>query len=177
MLSFTSIARAIHHSVMDAHGPYSFRISENNYPRIGSLLPTEGQQPKFDQLYIYDTHDEVRNRCRALNSQQSVGGVDEETLQALQYMLDVVNPYAKVFHNTRDIFEANAVINLSNRIIKACPGRQYTLPTANEVTALIVDGDVGGEEHRDIIVRKKFTASIRNATIIYAPSIPTPISL
>jgi len=69
-------------------------------------------------------------------------------------MLDAVNRYVKVFHNARDIFEADAVINLSIRIIKALPERQYTLPTADEVVALIVGGDVGGEGHRDIIVRK-----------------------
>ena len=154
MLSFTSMGGSIDHSVMDGHGPYSFRISGNNYHRIGSLLPAEGQRPKFGQLYIYDTHDEVRNRCRALHGQQRVGGVDEGTLQALQHMLDAVNPYVKVFRNARDIFEADAVINLSIRIIKARPGRQYTLPTVDEVAALIVGGDVGGEEHRDIIVRK-----------------------
>ena len=59
MLSFTSMDGAIDHSVMDAHGPYSFRISGKNYHRIGSLLLVEGQRPKFAQLYIYDTHDEV----------------------------------------------------------------------------------------------------------------------
>ena len=69
-------------------------------------------------------------------------------------MLDTVNPYVKVFRNARDIFEADNVINLSIRIIKARPGRQYTLPTVDEVAALIVGGDVGDEEYRDIIVRK-----------------------
>ena len=67
-------------------------------------------------------------------------------------MLDAVNRYVKVFHNARDIFEADDVINLSIRIIKIHPGRQYTLPNADEVIALIVGGDIGGEEHRDIIV-------------------------
>ena len=43
MLSFTSMGGAIDHSVMDGYGPYSFRISGNNYHRIGSLLPAEGQ--------------------------------------------------------------------------------------------------------------------------------------
>ena len=60
MLSFTSMGGAVDHSVMDGHGPYSFRISGNNYHRIGSLLPAQGQQPKFAQLYVYDTHaDEI----------------------------------------------------------------------------------------------------------------------
>jgi len=60
----------------------------------------------------------VQNRCRSLNGQQSVPGVDEETLQGLQRMLDALNPYVKVFRNARDIFEADDVINLSIRIIK-----------------------------------------------------------
>ena len=62
-------------------------------------------------------------------------------------MLDAVNPYVKVFRNARDIFEANNVINLSIRIIKARLGRQYTLLTADEVATLTVRGDIGGEEH------------------------------
>ena len=96
----------------------------------------------------------MRNRCSALNRHQSERGVDEQTLQDLQHMLDTVNPYVKVFRNARDIFAADNVINLSIRIIKARPGRQYTLPTVDEVAALIVGGDVGDGEHRDIIVRK-----------------------
>jgi len=70
-------------------------------------------------------------------------------------MLDTVNPYVKVFHNACSVFEADNMINLSIRIIKARPGRQYTLSTADKVTALIVRGDIGSEEHWDIIVRKK----------------------
>jgi len=96
----------------------------------------------------------VRNRCSALNRQQSERGVDEETLQDLQHMLDTVNPYVKVFCSARDIFKADNVINLSIRIIKVRLGRQYTLPTVDEVAAPIVGGDVADEEHRDIIVRK-----------------------
>ena len=67
-------------------------------------------------------------------------------------MLDTVNLYVKVFRNARDIFEADNVINLSIRIIKSRPRRQYTLPIVDEVTTLIVGGDVGDEEHWDVIV-------------------------
>jgi len=31
MLSFTSMGGSINHYIMDGHGPYSFRISGNNY--------------------------------------------------------------------------------------------------------------------------------------------------
>ncbi|XP_028093750.1 uncharacterized protein LOC114293828 [Camellia sinensis] len=40
----------VDHSVLDGRGPYAFRISGGNYHRIGSLLPTPGQKPKFAQL-------------------------------------------------------------------------------------------------------------------------------
>jgi len=145
---------AIDHSITDGHGPCSFRISGNNYHRIGSLLPAQGDQLKFAQLYIYHTHDEVRNRCRALNSQRSVRGVEEPTLHALQRIFDVVNPYVKVFAMHVISFKVNNVIDLCIRIIKAHPGTQYTLPTIDEIAALIIGGNHGGDEHKDIIVHK-----------------------
>jgi len=43
MLLFTSMGRAINHSVMDGHCPYSFRISGKNYHQISSLLQAQGQ--------------------------------------------------------------------------------------------------------------------------------------
>ena len=58
-----------------------------------------------------------------LNRPQSERGVDGETSQDLQRMLDTVNPYVKVFRNARDIFEADNVIKLSIRIIQVRPGR------------------------------------------------------
>jgi len=123
MLSFTSMGGTIDHSVMDGRGPYSFKISGQNYRRIGSLLPAEGQRPKFAQLYIYDTHDEIQNRCRALNNQESIRGVDHATLHALQCMLDTVNPYVRIFRNARDILQADNVVDLKIRLIKARPRR------------------------------------------------------
>ena len=154
MLSFTSMGGTIDYAVMDGHGPYSFRISGQNYHHIGSLLPTQGRKPRFAQLYIYDTDDEVRNRCRALNSQQSVNGVDLTILEALQRMLDSINPYVRVFRNARDVLHANNIVDLRIRIIQARPGRQYTRPTADEVAALIVGGEHTDGETRDIIVCK-----------------------
>jgi len=59
MLSFIFMGGSIDHSIMDGHGPYSFRINGQNYHWIGSLLPTEGQKPKFAQLHIYDTYDKI----------------------------------------------------------------------------------------------------------------------
>lgn len=43
-------------------GGFVFRLSRQNHHRVGILLPMDGKIPKFTQLYIYDTTNEVSNR-------------------------------------------------------------------------------------------------------------------
>ena len=62
MFSFTSIGGKIDSSLNNGGGPPQFVISGQNYHRLGSLLPLHGQKPKFAQLYLYDTKNEVQNR-------------------------------------------------------------------------------------------------------------------
>jgi len=62
MFSFTSMGGKIDKSINKGKGPNIFRLSGQNYHLIGSLLPEEGSTPKFAQLYIYDTENEVSNR-------------------------------------------------------------------------------------------------------------------
>ena len=53
MYTFTSMGGMQDHSVNIGHGPYSYRLGENNYHLMGILLPKEGDSPKFLQLYMY----------------------------------------------------------------------------------------------------------------------------
>jgi hypothetical protein len=46
----------------DGRGLPNFIIAGQNYHRIGTLMPSEGERPKFAQLYTYDTENEVHNR-------------------------------------------------------------------------------------------------------------------
>ncbi|MCI16026.1 ATP-dependent DNA helicase PIF1 [Trifolium medium] len=43
-------------------GPPHFVIYGQNYHQLGSLVPSPGQRPKFAQLYIYDTQNEIPSR-------------------------------------------------------------------------------------------------------------------
>ncbi|KAL4300188.1 hypothetical protein AHAS_Ahas17G0175900 [Arachis hypogaea] len=49
-------------SLSNGSGPSQFILCGQNYHRIGSLLSVPGQQPKFAQLYIFDTENELANR-------------------------------------------------------------------------------------------------------------------
>jgi hypothetical protein len=62
MFSFTSLGGQIDTGKDKGKGPPHFVIGGQNYHRLGSLIPNNGETPKFAQLYIYDTQNEVANR-------------------------------------------------------------------------------------------------------------------
>ncbi|CDY67424.1 BnaCnng54880D [Brassica napus] len=67
------------HSINNGRGPFVFRLSGENYHRIGDIVPEPGQAPKFSQLYVIDTLNEIKNRLdayagmRLIESRQSDG--------------------------------------------------------------------------------------------------------
>ena len=67
MFSFTSMGGRIDTNINNrGRGPFVFRLNGQNHHSIGSLLPETGKPPKFCQLSIVDTKNEVANRKRAV---------------------------------------------------------------------------------------------------------------
>lgn len=66
IFSFTSLGGNTENSVREGGGPQMFQIQGENYHLIGALKPKEKEKPKFMQLYIVDTENEVDNRADAL---------------------------------------------------------------------------------------------------------------
>lgn len=62
MFAFTSMGGKIDNSMNSGNAPPTFVQNGENYHWIGSLLPMEGNDPKFAQLYVYDTDNEIKNR-------------------------------------------------------------------------------------------------------------------
>lgn len=80
--------------------------------------------------------------------------IDTTTLEGLQSMLNVTNPYVQVFRRAGDIIRDNGAQDLRVRILRSRDGRQYIRPTVNEIAALIVgDGSESGV-NRDFVVQK-----------------------
>ncbi|OIT18832.1 hypothetical protein A4A49_60773, partial [Nicotiana attenuata] len=123
-------------SINQTKGPRTFKLSGQNYHQIGSLLPPEGSTPKFAQLYIYDTENEVENRIHALGISQ----LHAEFVQDLKQMLDEHNVLTKSFRMVRDKFQEDTQSNFRLRLIgkRNYDGRRYNLPTISEVAALVV---------------------------------------
>lgn len=76
LFSFTSMGANIDRSINQSYGPNIFKIQGAVCHRMGSLLPAKSDAPgsvggknppKFAELYIYDTTNEVSNRISAIN--------------------------------------------------------------------------------------------------------------
>lgn len=123
------------------------------YHNVGSLLPlNDSTQPKFAQIYFYDTEHELQNRLNVMPQ------LDPTTLAGLQDMLHRINPYVSIFQQARDTWLTNPVLPISMiiRYSRDNDPRRYNTPTANEVAAIVIDTDVDGESvapTRDIILR------------------------
>ncbi|CAI0383809.1 unnamed protein product [Linum tenue] len=126
-------------------------ICGENYHRIGSLLPVEGERPKFAQLYIFEPDSEVDNRLANFSTREEV--LLPELLASLLRMLDETNELVKTFRRIRQNLQLSSTPNLRLRIfgIKS-RNRQYDLPTSSDVAALIPGDFVPDREDRDIIV-------------------------
>ncbi|XP_031112149.1 uncharacterized protein LOC116016128 [Ipomoea triloba] len=143
MFCFTSLGGRIDRSLNTGNAPPVFRISGQNYHCIGSLVPIDGSMPKFAQLYIYDTNNEIKNRINSVRGESNLGDINEEIVVELKNMLDQNNVLVNCFRMARTEIQSNPVIEVKMNLIgkRNKDGRTYNLPTAHEVAALIV-GDI-----------------------------------
>ncbi|XP_057451974.1 uncharacterized protein LOC130743762 [Lotus japonicus] len=157
MFAFTSIGGKVVSNINDGHGPPQFIISGQNYHRIGSLLPKEGDAPKFAQLYIYDTKNEVENRLKHFRSGNGNSTIDLELISELIKMVDDFNRLAQLFRKVRDHVEQGYVENVALRLFRSCSldPKTYNLPSVDEVAALIVGDFDSSDCGRDIILRTR----------------------
>ncbi|XP_045820117.1 uncharacterized protein LOC123913423 [Trifolium pratense] len=157
MFSFTSLGGRVDTASNEGHGPPHFVIAGQNYHRIGSLLPKHGESPKFAQLYIYDTQNEVSNRLSHFSSLDSKKALDPLLVADILAVMDEHNLLVKCFRMVRDYLDADQSVSVSLRLFRdrQRDPRVYNVPRLDEVTALVV-GDIGDDEDgRDIVVRKK----------------------
>nr|KAJ0199760.1 hypothetical protein LSAT_V11C600319750 [Lactuca sativa] len=158
MFSFTSMGGKIDSSINRGNVPYIFRLGGQNYHNIGSLLPPDGSQPKFSQLYIYDTDNENSNRQRCFGGEKHQStSIDNDIIEDLKLMLDSNNVLVRSYRMVRDTFKKYPQVDMKLKIIgrRDRDGRTYNLPTTSEVAALII-GDISDSvENKDIVVETK----------------------
>ncbi|XP_022032333.1 uncharacterized protein LOC110933417 [Helianthus annuus] len=162
MFAFTSMGGKVDSKINRGNAPYVYRISGENYHSLGSLLPKEGAEPKFVQLYIYDTDNEVCNRKTVVSNSKKAASatsdlLDTELIQYLKVVLDSNNQLVKTYRRVRDWLVDNPHVDLKLRLKanRSKDGRTYNLPTSSEVAALIVGNIEEALDNRDVVIESK----------------------
>ncbi|CAN0925699.1 ATP-dependent DNA helicase PIF1 [Linum grandiflorum] len=146
--SWTSFGAKFDPRLLNSRGPYSLVLSGENYHYMGSLLPPEGQPPRYSQLYLHDPACEVADRMSSIGGQQH--NLNPNLMTSLQDMLDVYNVLAKSF-SLRLRIAGTRVDN----------DRRYELPTGTELAGLIPGDFTPTHDDRDIIVNNRATGLCR----------------
>ncbi|CAN0897204.1 ATP-dependent DNA helicase PIF1 [Linum grandiflorum] len=145
---WTSFGAKLDPRLLNSRGPYALVLNGENYHYMGSLLPPEGQPPRYTQLYVHDPASEDGHRLA------SVGGAAKKLqlplIKGLKEMLDTYN-------------EEPGNENLRLRICgpRVEHGRMYELPTGTELAGLIPGDFAIDHDDRDIIVNNKATGLTR----------------
>ena len=151
--AFVSLGVKVDHAITNAPGPYCFRINGDLHHLSGSLLPENGENESYAQIYIHDPAVQLGMRQR-LNQ-----NLDPIIMTSLQAMLHETHPYVllyrQAFHIMRDRPPGGPQdLAVRLRAERNQDLRRYNLPNANEEVAAIIPGD-GSEErsnHRDVVL-------------------------
>ncbi|XP_019199139.1 PREDICTED: uncharacterized protein LOC109192887 [Ipomoea nil] len=121
------------------------------------LLPVPGDRPKFAQLYIYDTENEINNRLSALGDDDSTTTLHCEIVKDIKDALDENNVLVKSFRMAKMEMESNPRRDIKIKLIgrRNKDARTYNLPQVGEVAALIVGDLDPNMGERDILVESK----------------------
>ena len=128
----------------------SFRVQGQVYHRIGSLVPSAGESPKFSQIYFIDNQQtELATRCGI------VDGLRLDIVRGINELLHDNNHYVQLIKVAKEIFEQHdepanvrVVINENKRPVGE-HARRYNSPMCDEVGVLMPNDNVN---NRDIVL-------------------------
>ena len=119
----------------------SFRIQGQVYHLIGSIVPTEGESPKFAQIYFIDNEEsEIATRSAI------VDGLKPDIIRGINHLLHESNHYIEVFKVAKEIFEQENTHTSGEHY------RRYNRPLSDEIGVLMPND---AANNRDIVLHYK----------------------
>ena len=147
----------------------SFRIQGQVYHLIGSIVPAEGESPKFAQIYFIDNQDsEVATRC-------AIVGINR--------LLHESHHYVEVFKVAKEIFEQEPLPSNIKVVINEAKrpsgehSRRYNRPLSDEVGVLMPNGATNNRDIRSVTLQGWWLKThIRIASELRSITVPTAFS-
>jgi hypothetical protein len=140
-----------------------FKIQGALHHKVGSLLPAEGQEPIYAQLYFYSPEEANAARMRRTQGLNSNSGLKQEVMNILDdvlrrnhaYIPLYKTAYERIKEQQRNHPDAPSEIYARITCEPGTDARRYNAPTANDVAAILPgDGSVV-PDHRDIILHER----------------------
>lgn len=101
-LAFTSMGTNMDNDAIQGSGPASFRIHGALHHLMGSLIPPDGLEASYAQLYIYDPQEATDRRLQR-NPQ-----LDGAILLDLHNAFRQINPYAPVYKQAYEVMRVSS---------------------------------------------------------------------
>ncbi|GJR96490.1 DNA helicase [Tanacetum coccineum] len=146
--------KVVYYSVNRCRGLYVFKISGQIYLWIGLLCLEPGNPPRFLQLYIYDTQNEVSNRMRRF-SEGGSSQLDPEFVSTLIRLLDKHNELVRLFRTARNRVESGDVPEFCNRFFSVVGAREYDLPTSGTLGEIVFENGPNTRTNYDVIIESR----------------------
>nr|GEV62224.1 DNA helicase [Tanacetum cinerariifolium] len=159
MFSMASLGARIDETVNVGQGPYVFKISSQLYHWLGSLCPEEGDPPRFLQLYVYDTQNEVNNRMSYFGG--DVSDLRRDIVKDLIELLDNHNALVQLFRTAREKLLNEEVPSFKVRLYSVVGAREYELPTRDTLGAVVYESGPDTDMDYDIVIEERFGQSQR----------------
>ncbi|XP_021985438.2 uncharacterized protein LOC110881517 [Helianthus annuus] len=115
---------------------------------LGTLCPPPNEQPRFLQMYIYDTENEVSNRLHAFTSDRQ-SRLKPEIVAFLLKTLEMYNKLVRLFRTARDVCSSTDVPHFN-----VCLYGSKTAMSPDCIGAIVSDGDPTCCRF-DIIIRQR----------------------
>nr|XP_043611849.1 uncharacterized protein LOC122583518 [Erigeron canadensis] len=153
MFSMTSFGAKVDESINQGNGPYVFKITGQISHWIGSICPPPGERPRFLQMYVFDSENEVSNHlnCFGNSSRQQLLPAVVSTLAST---LSQSNEYVRLFKSAKDFCSTANIPDFVVRLHDYHRLKNYGLPAPGTLGAIVCDDGSTFEEF-DIVVRTK----------------------
>nr|XP_043629717.1 uncharacterized protein LOC122601004 [Erigeron canadensis] len=153
MFSMTSFGAKVDDRINDGSAPYVFRVEGQICHWIGTLCPPRNEKPRFLQMYIYDTENEITHRLEPFNS-STEPQLSVNFVSLISKELAMSNKLVKLFHTARDLIRLYNVPNFSIRLYSSYNAQSYDKPSDGCIGAIVNDSDPLSDGF-DIVIRNK----------------------
>ncbi|KAK1434099.1 hypothetical protein QVD17_11017 [Tagetes erecta] len=153
MFAMTSFGAHIDDSINRGAGPYIFKVAGQICHWLGTLCPPPNEKPRFLQLYMYDTENEIQNRLQIFNG-QTRSTLDDHIVNELIQILKSCNELVKLFCTARDLYYKDNIQNFTIHLYNSQYERTYNTPTSGCIGAIVYE-NISPSNEFDIIIRFK----------------------